>query len=267
MSCRPLSALFLIGAACIFSMPAQAFAIILVQSVNLPQRQYNTVTITLHQSSFTMVVNGASQSINYDVNMTPLPNVSVALRLQVVGGGAGNSITFYGQSEAISHVEFIGGISADTVVNNAAERLRAFGGDGDDVIDGGELGDYLDGGPGDDLIRGHGGSDTIYGGDGDDELRGQAGSDMILGDHGVDWVIGGGEGDRLFGCNLEEYDGLPDLLEGHAGCDTFHAENYVRIPIYLPLSGVYKWVDVVVEQEVLVDFGGCDMYYAQQVDF
>jgi methionine-rich copper-binding protein CopC len=71
-----------------------------------------------------------------------------------------------------------------------------YGGDGDDVIDGGFLNDLIDGGTGNDVLRGDSyggnGNDTLLGGDGDDILIGQFGADVLRGGRGSDLIIAGG---------------------------------------------------------------------------
>jgi Ca2+-binding RTX toxin-like protein len=62
---------------------------------------------------------------------------------------------------------------------------------------------------GDDEILGEGGDDLICGGGGNDSLEGESGSDMVSGGPGSDSVANGGS------------DGLPDVLHGDGGPDTF----------------------------------------------
>jgi hypothetical protein len=64
--------------------------------------------------------------------------------------------------------------------------VTADGGGGDDVLEGGTLGDQLTGGPGDDELYGADGSDVLAGGAGDDYLQGDAGADTFDGGEGDD---------------------------------------------------------------------------------
>lgn len=78
---------------------------------------------------------------------------------------------------------------------------------GDDVIVGGVRthtdANYLDGGDGEDIVRGGQGQDSIYGGDLDDTLLGGIGTsdagDFIFGGSGLDSISGAGGADELFG--------------------------------------------------------------------
>ncbi len=111
---------------------------------------------------------------------------------------------------------------------------------GDDVIDGGYLGDpdgdrvdnndaILPGDTGnDDLIYGFGGNDTIlagdgedevYGGTGDDVILGQGGNDTLYGDEGDDSITGGRDEDTIIG-------GIGnDTLDGKSGDDVIRGGN------------------------------------------
>ncbi len=70
--------------------------------------------------------------------------------------------------------------------------LEFYGGDGDDILVGGSLGDHLYGDDGDDLLLG-GTGDT----DGDDLLFGGLGRDTLFGHYGADTLNGGGGEDLL----------------------------------------------------------------------
>ena len=100
-----------------------------------------------------------------------------------------------------------------------------FGGDGDDVIQGG---------PGRDTLSGGAGRNTIYGGDGPDRLNGSGGRDLLFGEAGHDRLYGrggndnldgGGGIDRLFAGAGDDYlDGgsSADKLYGGPGADTLY---------------------------------------------
>ncbi|AFL51454.1 putative protease [Sinorhizobium fredii USDA 257] len=76
---------------------------------------------------------------------------------------------------------------------------------GDDVIDGGEEGNYL---------RGHAGNDVISGGSSSDDLYGDDGSDTLYGKSSVDYLYGGNGNDKLNGGASYDY------VYGGAGSDT-----------------------------------------------
>jgi len=115
----------------------------------------------------------------------------------------------------------------------AIYKLEAYGGSGNDTINGGSDDDTLYGdkansftgnpviasvtlasydtqGDGDDIIFGYGGNDTIEGNGGDDQLHGGDGSDTIDGGAGSDFLYGGPRGR-----------GYLDVLTGGADSDAF----------------------------------------------
>lgn len=99
------------------------------------------------------------------------------------------------------------GTSHRLVVNGLIENVR--GGNGEDFIQGNELGNRLIGDKtdagSDDVIWGLGGNDVIFGGAGNDELSGDDGNDRIFGGVGAD-AISGNSG--------------RDYIEGGAGADS-----------------------------------------------
>ena len=79
-------------------------------------------------------------------------------------------------------VVFIGKGGDDVMALGGALRgntARFYGGDGDDTLRGGGLGDVLIGGSGDDVISGGGGHDVAVGGGGADRIAGGAGDDIL----------------------------------------------------------------------------------------
>lgn len=90
------------------------------------------------------------------------------------------------------------------------------GGDGDDILRGGEFDEQFNGDGGDDILKGGAGDDTLNGGADNDTLRGHKGDDVLNGGGGDD-VLGGGDGDdELTGS------GGKDDLKGRAGADELH---------------------------------------------
>ncbi len=107
----------------------------------------------------------------------------------------------------------------DKVVLNRRFDMAAEidGGEGEDKIKGGKMGDTLVGGDGADKLYGGGGADNLEGGEGNDKLYGARGSDSLFGGNGDD-VVRGGKGADL----LEGGDG-DDSLAGDRGDDTLNA--------------------------------------------
>ncbi|MGD9882796.1 MAG: DUF4214 domain-containing protein, partial [Reyranella sp.] len=116
---------------------------------------------------------------------------------------------------------------------DAIYKLEAYGGSGNDTINGGDDDDKLYGdtadsftgnpviasvtlapydtrGDGNDIIFGYGGDDTIEGNGGNDQLHGGDGSDTIDGGAGSDFLYGGPRGH-----------GYLDILTGGEGSDAF----------------------------------------------
>lgn len=105
--------------------------------------------------------------------------------------------------------------------------MTAYGGDGNDILQGSGGPDVLYGEKGSDTIRGGDGSDVLDGGEGDDSLEGGAGDDILLGrdgndvlkgDAGKDFLVGGRGNDNLSGG-----DGADDL-HGNSGQDTLSGD-------------------------------------------
>ena len=125
-----------------------------------------------------------------------------------VSGGQGNDkVTVASGSGSVVLDLTVGQI--ETVVATASNTWNLFdatgatwvvsitGGNGDDTIIGGTLGDKLSGGGGFDEIYGGEGNDSINGGLLSDILYGQAGNDTISGDAGIDFLYGGMGDDSL----------------------------------------------------------------------
>ena len=82
---------------------------------------------------------------------------------------------------------------------DATGDITAYGGSGDDHIEGGRGNDILFGGDGNDKLEGRDGNDILIGGEGNDGLNGGAGADVLVGGGGHDRVIGGPGPDILIG--------------------------------------------------------------------
>ena len=123
-----------------------------------------------------------------------------------------------------------GGEGSDVVVGGEVPN-RILGQHGRDVLAGGGAEDKLVGGDqrdgligfgGDDLLQGGQGSDALFGFRGDDRLLGETGSDTLLGARGDDRLLGGPKVDLLQGGK-----GV-DVLLGQTGRDRLLAQDGVR---------------------------------------
>ena len=84
---------------------------------------------------------------------------------------------------ATDHI-FVNAFDGNDTVNILGEASRpavVFGGTGNDVLSGTQVGDGLMGGPGDDQLDGRGGNDNLIGDDGRDVVLGGVGDDALSG--------------------------------------------------------------------------------------
>ncbi|MEZ6132593.1 MAG: choice-of-anchor Q domain-containing protein [Planctomycetaceae bacterium] len=106
--------------------------------------------------------------------------------------------------------------------------IDAFGGSGNDHLEGSDGRDNLQGNAGDDTLSGGGAADYVWGDIGDDLLFGGGGDDYLNGGDGDDTLHGDAGNDRLFGGNdddsLSGGDG-DDHLNGGDGNDTLHGDT------------------------------------------
>ncbi len=105
--------------------------------------------------------------------------------------------------------------------------VKAFGGAGDDYLEGYNGADALVGGLGNDTLVGYGGNDSLWGEAGNDTLRGMDGDDQLMGGDGNDQMEGGNGNDKLWGGNgndvlLGGYGN--DQLMGDAGNDQLNGQ-------------------------------------------
>jgi uncharacterized repeat protein (TIGR01451 family) len=108
--------------------------------------------------------------------------------------------------------------------------VEAYGGPGNDWLEGGTGNDTLDGGTGNDTLIGRGGDDILSGGAGDDLIYGDPGADdttnnIVWGVAGNDTVLGDGGNDVIYGgLGADNIDGGAgsDLIFGQGGNDTLH---------------------------------------------
>lgn len=106
-----------------------------------------------------------------------------------------------------------------------SDDLPIFGGKGNDTIIGGNGDDNLSGDAGHDLINGGAGDDRMFGGAGNDQLNGGTGDDLLSGNDGNDTLNGDGGDDLLMGgvgADVLNGNADDDRLDGGAGNDTLN---------------------------------------------
>jgi len=110
-------------------------------------------------------------------------NFAQVNRTDFIGAGVTGKIIMYGY-------DFVDVLAGEFAIGNV---LELYGGDGDDVLVGGFLGDELFGGNGNDLIlggtQGIDVGDQIFGGAGNDTLFGHRGADTLDGGSGEDLLV------------------------------------------------------------------------------
>lgn len=140
--------------------------------------------------------------------------------LTVCGGSGNDTIEIYETVGDHAEIVLDGGLDNDFVGNNGDLRysdlahLTLIGGDGDDVLRGGNSNDSIDAGRGNDTGYGLGGIDQMKGGSGDDQLHGQRGSDRMIGGSGDDYLDG----------DMPGYPGGKDVANGGSNSDRCEAE-------------------------------------------
>ncbi|MEM6312601.1 MAG: hypothetical protein AAF743_00830 [Planctomycetota bacterium] len=130
-----------------------------------------------------------------------------------------------------------GGDDQLDVSTDFTRKIIAFGGDGNDTLEGSTSGDSIQGGNGQDKIYGRGGNDTIFGeggndtidGDGgNDNLNGGSGNDRFYGDGGNDSIYGNSGHDKVNGGSGNDYISMSDgndTVWGDSGNDTIYGGN------------------------------------------
>jgi hypothetical protein len=96
----------------------------------------------------------------------------------------GNTVTINGANQTFTggKVVVYGGPGTDVigVIGSTTKALEAHGGDGNDVLSGGNGADVLIGDAGNDIIAGGGGRDLLIGGSGSDLVAGLAADDILI---------------------------------------------------------------------------------------
>ncbi|EAW40384.1 hypothetical protein MGP2080_05280 [marine gamma proteobacterium HTCC2080] len=138
-----------------------------------------------------------------DLSAITLNGLSTPTNFILTGGSKADTIK--AALEATSTIQggdgndiIVGGETIDTVGGDDGDD-NISGGKGADILDGDDGDDIISGGDGDDIIQGGNDDDTITGNDGADTLKGDAGDDSIDGGAGVDIITGGTGVDTLTG--------------------------------------------------------------------
>ncbi|NVB76792.1 MAG: hypothetical protein HOV81_00220 [Kofleriaceae bacterium] len=163
-------------------------------------------------------------------------SVSAPLRGTITATRGGFSAS-YSTSE-VTKIVFYGNAGDDTFTNSTSIPAEAYGGDGNDTLNGGSGADFLVGGYGQDTIRGYGGNDTLwgsggsdwlYGGEGNDLIKGHGGNDALYGENGSDSLYGGSGNDSLSGGasqdTLVTIGGDYDTVSGGTSDDLFWVDT------------------------------------------
>ena len=133
----------------------------------------------------------------------------------VIRGLAGNDrIGYSGRDGRLDVPGVISGGDGNDVLEggNGADTIN--GGNGNDVVEGKGGNDLLVGGAGNDVMEGHGGTDVLKGGDGNDDLSGDSGNDDLRGGAGDDDLEGNDGDDDIFGnAGNDDFDDSDDASE------------------------------------------------------
>ncbi len=192
-----------------------------LQTEALEQRQVLSVD-SLYFSGSILVVHTDNASTSVEVR-----TVGSNVQIKEVGS---NKVWNYAAS-SVGKVEFQGGNGNDRFVNYSTTLpVRAFGGAGNDYLEGYDGADVMVGGAGDDTLSGYGGNDQLWGGDGNDLILGGNGNDDLMGDAGNDQLNGQAGVDRLWGGYGDDVlvaidNGTSDILQGDDGYDTLWVDQ------------------------------------------
>jgi hypothetical protein len=184
-------------------------------SASLEDRKLLTVS-SLGFSGNKLIVRSDNNASNVEVRQS-----GTSLQIRDVGT---NRTWSYARS-AVGTVEFQGGAGNDRFVNYISNLpIIAFGGAGNDYLEGYNGNDHFIGGAGNDTMVGYGGNDMMWGEAGDDILRGMDGDDQLMGGDGNDQLVGNAGYDRMWGGNGNDVmisidGGTTDFVQGDAGND------------------------------------------------
>jgi Ca2+-binding RTX toxin-like protein len=108
----------------------------------------------------------------------------------------------------------------DILNTTSTVPVNAYGGDGNDVLNGGPANDGLFGDGGDDVVNGNDGNDAMSGGSGNDIINGGPGDDNVIYEPEGNDTISGGPGNDIISDS-----GGTDNIAGGPGDDTIYATD------------------------------------------
>ena len=168
---------------------------------NLESKQMLTGLVSFDPSTEILRINGTSGDDWFDVRTD---GDTLQVYQDVNNGQLSNAletpdadVVFQINKSRVSEIVFAGGAGDDYLYNLTHISTKAFGGTGNDRLDGGFAADKLYGGPGHDRLNGSFGDDHIAGGSGNDSLFGSDGNDKLYGGAGYDYAYGGDGDDRI----------------------------------------------------------------------
>ena len=201
-------------------------------------------TIALSQSGYalTVVQNGVS-SVHTTYFTTPGSGVPCGISKVVIYGYDGDDtikaddtvqlpLEIYGGN---GNDSLHGGAMGDTIYGGTQAASEwgydsIDGGSGDDVLTGSWSGAMIWGGAGNDILTASTGSSTLMGGEGNDSLVGQDGYDFLFGEAGNDTLRGGWGSDWLVGGDGNDSllgGGMADSLWGNDGNDSLNGQGQI----------------------------------------
>ncbi|KAL3848452.1 hypothetical protein ACJMK2_019309 [Sinanodonta woodiana] len=124
-----------------------------------------------------------------------------------------------------------GSMLEENYIEGGDDTLDIAGGEKNDILHGGVLGNTIDGLGGSDLIYGHDGNDVLIGGPGDDRLYGGNGHDTIFGGDGGDLIDGGTGIDTIVfkGDGFNQMGVFVDLRTGKGSGADADGDSYIDI--------------------------------------
>ena len=154
----------------------------------------NTIVVTGDEEQISVTYLGSPALLGENCEESATGAVCRGADRVVIDAGGGNDVVLLGDWDGnILNVpaEIYGGDGNDIIVGGEKEN-RIYGGAGFDKLMGGPDKDELHGGPQADQLDGGGGDDALFGGPGDDRLNGGNGvgndADQIFGGEGTDTV-------------------------------------------------------------------------------